>query len=169
MKSLLCFLSFFSIIFTCSGYEEVPLRELLGKSYFYDGKKIEIEAEVLEILRRKKECWLNVYSEGVSLGVWVKGCKLPLIRSLGSYQTEGDLLRIKGVFFSSCPEHRGERDLHAQEISLIREGRIRKEMVPLWKKGLVLFLGFFFFSVLALYFYYIKRDGRKIQKVKRRG
>jgi hypothetical protein len=47
----------------------------------------------------------------------------------GDYRHQGDIVRISGVFHAACPEHGGDMDIHATDLSVVRAG-MRLTRVP---------------------------------------
>ncbi len=140
--------------------KKLDIRRLLQKSAFYDNKVVEIEAEAVGLLRRKDGVWLNV-SDGFSLGVWVRGDKkIVLPTRFAGYYQEGDWLYIKGIFHAACRQHRGETDIHAEQIKLIRRGRKKTENVSSDKKSFAAIM-LAIFLVCAMFFSYRQKLWKK--------
>jgi hypothetical protein len=148
----LVLISFYLVTF--SGFsQEIWLKEVMARSKAYDNQQVEIRAEVLDILIQKKGRWFNVLDKDTGIGVWVEqGVFLPAIKYVGAYNTEGDIIKVKGVFHAACPEHLGERDIHAQEVFVINKGREEKEEVIKTKVKLV---WVWFISFLVIFVVYL--------------
>ncbi|HEC70113.1 MAG TPA: hypothetical protein ENI31_07515 [Candidatus Omnitrophica bacterium] len=120
--------------------EFIKIKELLAKSSFWDSKEVEVKAEVLDVLRRKKGSWINILDQGVSLGVWVpKEVELPQIIYLAGPEERGDLIRIRGRFYFNNPRHLGQTMISAEKISLVKRGG-KFSLEPSLKKRRALFL-----------------------------
>ncbi len=101
----------------------VESHELVDNAHLYDGKKVEYQGEVVgDIMRRGEFAWLNVNDGGRAIGVWAKGEQVEIIKKAGCYNYIGDKIKVIGTFHRSCPEHGGDLDIHAQEITLLKEG-----------------------------------------------
>lgn len=132
--------------------EVVELRDLIVNAAVYNGKKVTVEAEVLDVLFQKKGTWINIYDKTASIGIWVeKNVTCPEITHAASYKVKGDIIRIKGKFNSSCKRHFGQTDIHAQKIVIVQPGRALKERVTPTKKGYALIWLCIFLGVLIIY------------------
>ncbi|MBN2120238.1 MAG: hypothetical protein JW734_04195 [Candidatus Omnitrophica bacterium] len=132
--------------------QTLSLEQLLDSAQAYDNKEIDVQAEVLDKLTQEKGYWLNLGDKGVSLGVWVdKEIEISNIARPGSYAINGDIIRIQGVFHSSCKEHLGQTDIHAYRISLVEEGSLRKERVLPHKKFFAIAWLVSFLVILGVY------------------
>ncbi|MCD6539369.1 MAG: hypothetical protein J7K37_01505 [Candidatus Omnitrophica bacterium] len=130
--------------------EFIEMKELLAKPSFWDSKEVEVKAEVLDILRRKKGSWINILDEGVSLGVWVpKEVGLPQIIYLAGPEEKGDLIRIKGKFYFNNPRYLGQTMISAEEISLVKRGE-KFSLEPTLKKKRALLLWAFLFLITGV-------------------
>ena len=82
-----------------------------------------------------------------------------LIENYGNYNTDGTILQVRGTFYLSCSEHQGLSDIHAKEVTVVKQGSPRKHPVNdavLWTSCLAVGLG-----VLSLFTYSFLRERRK--------
>ena len=144
---ILSILIFFSFLSLPDSFAQ-SLKDLIDNPELFDKQQVEIEAEALDVLKVEGGSWINVSDGDSSLGVWVeKGKATPAIENFGSYKEDGDLLKIKGIFNSSCQVHLGERDVHAEEVTIIKKGApLREEITPNKRK----LLAFWFSSCVFL-------------------
>jgi len=119
----------------------ISSKELLGRQEFFDGKEITYEGEIIgEMMCRKGGCWLNVKDRDLAIGVWVPSEIKFIPKYTGSYKYRGDEIRVKGRFNRSCKEHLGETDIHAEEITLIKEGKVIPQRLIRYKLNLVMII-----------------------------
>jgi len=125
------FLGIFCLVWTLMGpfsissafAERIRLNRIIRDPMSYDRQEIEIEGEVIgDLMPRRKGFWLNIDDGTDSIGVWVPKHVMPEIEYVGSYDSKGDILMIRGIFNRACPSHGGETDIHALEIRSIRSG-----------------------------------------------
>ena len=136
--------------------QEICLKDLIEKPGLFDNQEIEVEAEVLDIFANREGCWINISDNTQSLGAWVeKGRPIPYIEHFGSYEEEGDLVRITGTFNSSCPRHLGQRDIHVKGIYIVKKGRKIRERAPIGKRNLAIF--WFILCLVIFIIYLIKK------------
>lgn len=103
--------------------ERTCLNRVIGDLMGYDQHEIEVEGEVIgDLMARRKGFWLNIDDGTDSIGIWVPKHLMPQIEYVGSYDSKGDILMIRGIFNRACPSHGGETDIHALEIKSIRRG-----------------------------------------------
>jgi hypothetical protein len=119
LKKGILILSALFILYYSLGYS-ITLPELLSEKG-YDQQIIEVSGEIIGPPIKKNNGWfVNVdIGEGV-IGVFTK--KLPKLKHYGSYKEKGDVVRVQGIFYNTCKEHRGETDIHSQTIKVIKSG-----------------------------------------------
>lgn len=126
--------------------EEDALSRILENPEKYDGRTVEIKGEAVGIyIRSGKGYFIQLnqdpyversISEGgpargqnISIAVYLNDELFRKIRHFGDYDTKGDVICVKGVFRVSCPLHRGETDIHAEELVVLKRGyRIKHEL-----------------------------------------
>lgn len=91
-------------------------KELHGKEVVYTGEAIG------DAMRRGDHSWVNVNDGSNAVGIWLDETQIAAIRIYGSYNEAGDLVRIRGTFHRSCPEHGGDIDIHALEVAIVKPG-----------------------------------------------
>ncbi len=140
--------------------QEVTLQDLIGNLDSYSGKEVIVEGEVLDVLSRPDGKWINIVNNGVSIGIWAdSSLDVPDINFYGSYTEQGDYIRVEGIFNSSCSQHLGQADIHANKISLTKRGEQIKETIDPADKHLVVFWGAIFLTLSLLVF--LKRAREK--------
>jgi hypothetical protein len=116
---LILMLSALFILYGSLGYS-ITLPELLSEKG-YDQQIIEVSGEIIGPPIKKNNGWfINVDIGGGVIGVFTK--KLPKLKHYGSYKEKGDVVKVQGIFYNTCKEHRGETDIHSQGIEVIKMG-----------------------------------------------
>jgi hypothetical protein len=112
---------------------------LIEKEKSFDGKKVVLEGEAIgDIMKRGDSAWINIRDESRAIGVWLPKSLAQKIKITGDYNFIGDTIRVIGIFNKSCPQHGGDTDIHAINISIIKPGR--RIIHPLNKNKLYLAL-----------------------------
>ncbi|MFH1683597.1 MAG: DNA-binding protein [Candidatus Margulisiibacteriota bacterium] len=157
-KFLVCVFYFLFLFFNFSEAAASVLsgNELVENAKLHDGQTVEFQGEVIgDIMARGKFAWLNVNDGTRAIGIWAKKDQTKNIIYSGDYNHIGDTIKVLGSFHRACPEHGGDLDIHAQEISLMKEGHKVEHPVDPWK---VTFSIILFIATLALYLIFeIKR------------
>ena len=131
--------------------------ELIEKCQFYDGKEVAYQGEVIgDIMIRGENAWINLnddsynskktgetfklkgYNTGQS--IWCKASQVKFIKYKGDYKNSGDIVQVKGIFHRACAEHGGDMDIHANELIVLKEGRIIEHSIDRGKVLILLFL-----------------------------
>lgn len=134
----------------------ISIQELLNQSKALDQQTVIIEAEViLEVLERGDMAWLNVNDGTNAIGVYLPIKMTEELDSFGDHQNQGDRVRIEAVFYRNCPEHGGEMDLHAINLSIIEEGFVMERPISTWKFSFAI-VGFTL-SMFSLWMYRMYR------------
>ena len=108
-------------------------------------------------------CWITLQSTKADdyslVSVLMTNEQAKLIENYGNYNTDGTILQVRGTFYLSCSEHQGLSDIHAKEVTVVKQGSPRKHPVNdavLWTSCLAVGLG-----VLSLFTYSFLRERRK--------
>jgi hypothetical protein len=114
--------------------------ELVERPGMFDGMVVTFSGEAIgEAMVRGHWAWIHLnddaymernIEEGAPLGglntgmpVWVPAVEAAEIGVYGDYRHEGDIVQVRGVFNSACPEHGGDMDIHAVHVDIVRAGR----------------------------------------------
>lgn len=106
----------------------------------YNGKQVVYRGEVVgDILQRGEFAWVTVNDDeyintprrefeelkGTNSGIGVYGPAEAIgeISFLGSYDTQGDLVEVRGTFYRASAEHGGDTCIVADEVEVLRGGR----------------------------------------------
>ena len=114
-------------------------------------QEVVYEGEAIgEIMQREDGAWINVYDDATCIGVWMTKEMAAIIRYTGSYKTQGDIIRIEGVFNKACPEHGGDLDIHATSLRTIKPGWVKQEKLVPAKRNLLIILSVILCLILIL-------------------
>ena len=112
-----------------------------------DGSVVDLQGEAIgeRIRAHGGGWWINVLGDGTAIGVWADDELAEVVDMFGTYQQNGDTVRVTGVVNVACDQHGGEFDVHASSIAVVEPGGPRDNPVHLWKgavglAGLVLAL-----------------------------
>jgi len=103
-------------------------KELIDDAKTFDGRIVTYKGEaVTAILKRGEYSWINLNDGENAIGIWCKSSLLDQVKYLGDYKHKGDIVEVEGVFHRACPQHKGELDIHAEKIRILRQGFAIKE------------------------------------------
>lgn len=133
-------------------------QELIERAKEYDGKTISYLGEAIgDVMYRGDFAWVNVNDGSNAIGIWVKKDLAERITLTGSYKFIGDTILVEGRFNRSCLEHGGDLDIHADSLTIIKNGSKVEEKINVYKiiaglafMAIVLFLGLLRFLRKAL-------------------
>lgn len=148
---------FMSLIFLVSNVyaASVSSKELIDNAKLLDGKTVQYKGElVTAILNRGEYSWANLNDGDNAIGVWCKSSLLTPVKFIGDYKNKGDTLEVVGTFNRACPMHRGELDIHAASIKIVKPGFEVKEQADKRKPGLSMAI---FLLVLSMAIIFRKR------------
>jgi hypothetical protein len=131
--------------------------ELVEEPKEWDGREIEFTGEAIgEAMARGEYAWLHLnddayylanVEEGSALGgynsghaVWIREDLAREISVFGDYHHQGDVVRVRGRFNAACPEHGGDMDIHAEELTVLSVGHTVVDPIKPWKPTLALVL-----------------------------
>lgn len=106
-------------------YADEPLSStvLIEDAKSFDKKEITYRGEaVTAVMNRGEFSWVNLNDGANAIGVWAKRSEIEKIRSLGGYNRKGDIAEVKGIFNRACNMHKGELDIHAHSVDIIKRG-----------------------------------------------
>jgi len=129
-KMLLFFIFLSAISYELSTVYCAPTssKELIDDADIFDGRVVTYKGEaVTAILKRGEYSWINLNDGANAIGVWCKTSLLGEVKYLGDYKHKGDIVEVEGAFHRACPQHRGEMDIHAEKVRILRQGFNIKE------------------------------------------
>ena len=147
--------------------------DLIERPKTWDGQVIPFRGEAIgEAMVRGSYAWLHVnddayyvknVEEGAALGgynsgmaIWLPANLAREIGTFGDYKHEGDIVEVRGTFNAACAEHGGDMDIHADALTLIREGHPALDLIRPWKAGLAALL-----AAAAAGLYWLERATRR--------
>jgi hypothetical protein len=87
------------------------------------GQQVTVIGEVIgPVLRRGAFCWINLGQNGSAIGIWVRAEQAAQVGSGGGYGKKGDTVAATGILRTSCSEHGGELDFHADALAITAKG-----------------------------------------------
>lgn len=144
----------------------LSINELLKNYHDWDQRQVNLTGEVIgqPLFTQNLVCIHILDHEGNAIGIWMEKIYLSEIKSFGRYRVKGDTIRLEGIFHLLCPLHSGDTDIHANKITLIKEGELISSEKPIW---LLLILGW----LLLLYpgFLMIYHQIKKVTQHKQSG
>ncbi|MBN2167867.1 MAG: hypothetical protein JW738_01375 [Actinobacteria bacterium] len=129
-----------NFVLAASGQDdEVSSTELIENAGDYNETRVVYSGEVVgQVLKRGDNAWITVNDDHYSIRhrreyQELKGgnsginiyCKYELVKDIqfvGSYETQGDNIRVEGVFYKSSPEHGGDLMIEAESLEIVRQG-----------------------------------------------
>lgn len=121
--------------------QSLTVGDLIKDGINYDGKRIAIDAEVIgHLMQRGDFAWFNINDGTNAIGVWTGFDLAKDIKYLGKHSVIGDTVRIEGVFHLRCPGHGGDTDIHADKITILERGSIRRLAYDPKKINILIFL-----------------------------
>jgi hypothetical protein len=105
-------------------------KELIDDAKTFDGRNVTYKGEaVTAIMKRGSHSWVNINDGDNAIGVWCEDAPLGAVKYVGDYKHKGDMVEIRGTFHRACPVHKGELDIHAENIRVLKQGFIIKENI----------------------------------------
>jgi aspartyl/asparaginyl-tRNA synthetase len=131
-KSLLIFLGILMLVSAAFASDTVFLGELFEEADKYEGQSVTVSGEAVgDIMRDGDVFWLNIRDGEFFIGVVLNEELKNKIKYLGRYKIRGDMVKVSGVYQVHCRQHRGERDIHADKLEIIRSGRELEEHIEI--------------------------------------
>lgn len=139
---------FYALLLThCTGFTQaISSRELINNSKQYDAKIVIYEGEVIgDVMQRGDFTWVNINDGNNAIGVWIESSLAKDIQYTGSFKARGDWFEAKGVFHTSCTQHGGDLDIHAQSMRRVSAGKqIKERLNPAKRNFSLILLGILF-------------------------
>jgi hypothetical protein len=102
-------------------------KVLVENSRGFDGKQVTFQGEVIGVMIRENNAWVNVFDNGYVIGIWCtaetaeNAKKISLV---GDYTHVGDTVAVAGTLNMACLEHGGDFDIHADNFTILAVGRV---------------------------------------------
>jgi len=136
------------------------VKELIEEPARFDGKQVSFEGEVIGVMVRGDQAWVNIFDRGASIGVWTRAEDAKGISFVGDYTHRGDIVKGVGIYHVACLEHGGDTDIHASSFLVSEKGRPieRRPSIPLvLLSALVVLIAVF----VSFYLWRIRKERKK--------
>ena len=101
----------------------VTSRDLINSARILDGRAVVMKGEVVgNIMRRDQFAWLSLEDDFNIISVWSPWAMTKGIAFTGNYLHRGDIVEVKGRFYRSDPDLKGEMCIRAEEIKILSHG-----------------------------------------------
>lgn len=162
MQKKLLFLAAMLALILCAGRSEAMTSdELIAHAKVHDGQEVQYEGEPIgSVLKRGDFVWLNVNDGSNAIAVWMPQAAVSIVRLIGGYGIEGDRVEIAGVFHRACPQHGGALDIHAHTMTVLRDGRVKPEILGRWKVMILIVLLGVLACLLILHIFVQRRNSK---------
>lgn len=131
--------------------DTLSINDLIIKSKIYNNKIVKVEGESIgEELYRGNYSWININDTTNSIGIYMKKNDAKKVKVYGGYNKLGDTIEVEGKYNKSCIEHSGDTDIHAINVSVVKDG-IKVELeLPSYKVIIAIGLIMTSFSVSSI-------------------
>ncbi len=161
MKKLALFLAVVLLLLVPAHAGAESGKALIENSAGFDGKKVTFQGEVIGVMPRGDNAWVNVLDNGYAIGILCSAENAKNISFVGDYTHIGDTVAVSGTFHMACPEHGGDLDIHADNLVIVARGR-EVERTPSWSLvGLAAVL----MAVAIFLMIWLRRRRKEIEKI----
>ncbi len=109
--------------------------ELLSEPNKYDGTVVVYKGEAIgNILKDGANTWINLHDGNAAIGVFAAPGETGVIKHTGDYKYTGDIVSVRGIFNRACIQHGGDTDIHAEKITIVKQGGRRSVITQPWKQ-----------------------------------
>lgn len=121
-----------------------------------DGKFVKIKGEAIgEPMRRGNYTWINISDGSNAMGIWLKNEDADKVKVFGNYKFKGDIVTVTGTFYRACSEHGGDMDIHAESLTVEKEGFKIQRLLN--KSRAFAAIGLTFITLILFSIYYKRR------------
>ena len=161
MKKLALFLAamLFLLVPAHAGAESG--KELIENSKDFDGTTVTFQGEVIGVMIRGDNAWVNVLDNGYAIGILCSAENAKQISFTGDYTHVGDTVAVSGTFHMACPEHGGDLDIHADNLTVTARGR-ELDRTPSWQ---IVGLAAVLMAVAIFLMIWLRRRRKEIEKI----
>ena len=156
IRILFCLLFSFFIFGFLASAEIFSIEKVLNNPSSFDQKLIVVEGEAIgEVLKDEEQgFWINISSQDHNVGVFSQNPdSFKDIVYWGQYEEKGDTVRVRGIFYETCPQHQ-IADIHLKELEVVKRG-YKQTIDPSARKVALAKILFIICLILGL-FYLIK-------------
>ena len=111
---------------------DISISDLSNADESYDKQTVQVVGEVVgdrivaDDAGGQQHYWILLTSSQTesndSIAVYMTASDASKIDSFGRYNVKGTTLQVKGTFNLACPQHDGQSDLHAEQVSVVEKG-----------------------------------------------
>ncbi|MGQ9787854.1 MAG: DNA-binding protein [Candidatus Hadarchaeaceae archaeon] len=136
------------------------LKDLIDDPVAFDGKQVTFRGEVIGVMVRGDYAWVNIFDNGLAVGVWCRAEDAGLISLVGDYTHRGDIVEGFGIYHMACLEHGGDTDIHAVSLRVVDKGyQIERPLnMPLLLISVTITVAA---VILSYYLWHIRKEMRK--------
>jgi len=161
MKKIAFFLAVMLLLLVPAHAGAESGKVLIENSEGFDGKTVTFQGEVIGVMMRDGNAWVNVYDNGYAIGIWCSAENAKQISFTGDYTHVGDTVLVSGTFHMACSEHGGDLDIHADNLIVTARGR-ELDRTPSWPLvGLAAVL----MAVAIFLMIWLRRRRKEIEKI----
>ena len=162
MKSVICLIFIICNLVIAAQAAPISSTELIENAALYSGKIVEFEGEAIgDVMVRGDHAWVNVNDGVYAIGIWAKKEQALKIKQTGGYRYIGDKVLVTGTFYRADPEHGGDLDIRANQITITQKGYKRKLTIKR-SKFIIAAILFIACLIVIIYPYLIPKRKRKI-------
>lgn len=137
----------------------ISVRELIEEKSGQEGHEVTVKGEAIgDIMGDEETFWVNIKDGDFFIGIVLNRELKDKIKNLGRYRIKGDIIEVTGTYSIQCPQHYGDRDIHAETLEVIEEGMRLGETVETDKIILCFILSF---ATIIFISYFHRRIPRK--------
>jgi hypothetical protein len=98
-------------------------QALIENANSFDGKTVTFRGEAIGVMIRGDYAWVNILDGDYAIGVWCRAENAKKVSIIGDYGHVGDTVEMTGTFHLACTEHGGDLDIHADNFTIVAQGR----------------------------------------------
>lgn len=116
---------------------DAAIADLAGADAYYDGQTVQVTGEavgeaiapLMNVGEDSGMVRVTLYEEssGTSVTVIMTRENAEKIGTYGAYGKTGATLRVQGTFHLTCQEHEGESDIHADVVTVLKQGSVHPD------------------------------------------
>ncbi|MCM8788323.1 MAG: hypothetical protein NC907_00865 [Candidatus Omnitrophica bacterium] len=135
------------------------LPAIVGNPDIFNEKSVIVKGELIgDIFDGRDGFWVNLLDSEIAIGIWFPKKEKEKIKFLGRYGIEGDFVKITGVFYKQCIQHKGDMDIHANSLEILKMGSKKDEKLPQSKIIFAFFLGIISLAAIGVLHLFSRRE-----------
>lgn len=146
---------------------DTTIIDLSTADAYYNNQTVQVVGEVIgdNIIADSagEYRWITLLSQdaeaNATITLYISSENAEKIDTFGKYGSTGTMLRVRGTYHLTCPEHEGLSDIHVDYASVVTRGQqnpdefVLDDFIP----GIVTIL----LGVISLFIFYRIREGRR--------